>query len=69
MPPHVLLHLTPGPHFSASVTALVQAPNRYFTAIASAGVQLRVTGASDYCISKQALNRRVIFIALGGLGP
>ncbi|KAI0265914.1 NAD-P-binding protein [Gloeopeniophorella convolvens] len=36
----------------------------YFIAISSTGAQLRVPGASDYCISKHTVNRLVEFIAL-----
>jgi len=39
--PHTVLHLTPGSHFSASVTVL-RVPNGYFTAIASTGAQVCV---------------------------
>ena len=69
MRPHdTALHLISVPRSSATVTAL-QASNGYFIAIASTGAQLRVPGASDYCISKHALNRLVEFVALGELGP
>jgi hypothetical protein len=51
-------------HFSASVLAL-QESKGYFIAVSSAGAQLRVPGASDYCTSKHAVNRLVEFIAIG----
>ncbi|KAI0294554.1 NAD-P-binding protein [Russula brevipes] len=47
----------------ASAMAL-QASKGYFIAVSSAGAQMRVPGASDYCISKHALNRLVEFIAV-----
>ncbi|KAI0245723.1 hypothetical protein BJV78DRAFT_1137240, partial [Lactifluus subvellereus] len=47
----------------ASVLAL-QASKGYFIAVSSVGAQLCVPGASDYCISKYALNRLVEFIAV-----
>ena len=62
------LHLILVPRSSASATTL-QASNGYFIAIASTGAQLRVPGASDYCVSKHALNRLIEFVALGELGP
>jgi len=51
------------PTHSASAMAL-QASKGYFIAVSSAGAQMRVPGASDYCISKHALNRLVEFIAV-----
>ncbi|KAH9971430.1 NAD-P-binding protein [Lactifluus volemus] len=47
----------------ASVVAL-QESKGYFIAVSSAGAQLRVPGASDYCTSKHAVNRLVEFIAI-----
>jgi len=66
VPHDTALHLMPVSCSSASVTAL-QAPNGYFIAITSTGA--RVPGASDYCVSKHALNRLIEFVALDELGP
>ena len=68
IPHDTALYLMPVPRSSASVTAL-QATNGYFIATTSTGAQLRVPGASDYCVSKHALNRLIEFVALGELGP
>jgi len=65
VPRDMALHLMLRP--SAPVTAL-QAPNGYFIAITSTGAQLRVPGASDYCVLKHALNRLIEFVALSELG-
>jgi hypothetical protein len=54
-------------YFSPSVPAL-QASKGYFIVVSSVGAQLRVPGASDYCISKHAVNRLVEFIAVGEFG-
>ena len=45
----------------------LQASNGYFIAVSSVGAQLRISGASDYCISKHAMNRLVEFIVIGEL--
>jgi len=47
----------------SSVTGL-QASSGYFIAVSSVGAQLRIPGASDYCISKHTINRLVEFIAI-----
>ncbi|KAI0296091.1 NAD-P-binding protein [Multifurca ochricompacta] len=49
--------------FRASVMPL-KTSKGYFIAISSVGAQLRVPGASDYCISKHAVNRLVEYIAI-----
>jgi len=67
MCPHAVLHLTPGPHLSAchgSISAKWVLHRR-----CSTGTRLRVPGASEYCVSKNALSRLIEVVALDELGP
>jgi len=62
------LHLQNKITSSAAVPVLEETQG-YIIAISSMGAQLRLSGASDGCITKHAVNRLVEFIVLGKSPP